>query len=156
MDNKFKIFAFFLSLLLFNHYAVENENIIGLYRSNFTSYGFFASSLKLDKDSTFHYHFGGDLIDNDLYGTWYLSKDTIKLNNCKIDTTKILFAQSMDSSLLKTLSNKFFIRGQKIYFIDKNNRIIKRVNGYHSRIIEFLSFGKIYYIKKKSFLLKKN
>jgi len=70
---KIKITLCFSILLLFASCAVR-ENVIGKYRSNFASLGFFITEIELKSDNTFHYKFSGDLQHKELDGIYKIKK----------------------------------------------------------------------------------
>jgi hypothetical protein len=136
------------------------KDISGTYRSNFAEMGFFSTTLKLKKDSTFNYSLRGDLISNEATGLYTLNKRMLLLtyNLTPLDTVYANMYRNSGMKGVDTLKNEtnypklFYLRNDKIFVSFQNGRIVKRGQTYSKRK-KYLFFGSHYY--KKKFYLKK-
>ena len=148
--------------------CASNKNLVGTYKSNFADLGFFINTIKLKKDGTFDYNYSGDLVNQDLTGTYkvdknklYLKfskeKDEIELNKDSLSIAEILTANrhnydaKNENGIL--YHRKFKIGNQKLfsYRVD-NEKLVKRTKKYTDKK-RFILFGPTW--KMKKFYLKK-
>lgn len=77
-----KILKFILIITILNSCAL-NKKIEGKYRSNFADLGFFMTTINLKDDKTFEYNFSGDLVNQELTGTYIIDKNLLYLKFSK-------------------------------------------------------------------------
>lgn len=90
------------------------NNIAGKYRTNFAAYGRFGKTLTLYCDSTFVMNFNGDFINDNSYGVWKISADTLIMNYDTINYPKNRYS-GQSNYLIKhnKLSSHFPITKEK-------------------------------------------
>ena len=136
--NKLLIFLIFTTLLS----CASDKKVIGTYKSNRASLGFFITTIEFKADSTFKYNFSGDLIDQNLTGKFsvkqnmtylkfYKNKGDIENKSDSLSVAEILSGNyhSYDLKEEKRLPYhlKFKICNEKllIYRVD-NGKLVKR------------------------------
>ena len=77
--NKLIPFLFLTTLIS----CASKEKVKGTYKSNRASLGFFITKIEFENDSTFKYNFSGDLINQELTGTYFLKKNIAYLKFIK-------------------------------------------------------------------------
>ncbi|MBD3906936.1 hypothetical protein NAL32_19890 [Chryseobacterium sp. Ch-15] len=77
-----KILKFILIITILNSCA-SNKKIEGKYTSNFADLGFFITTINLKDDKTFEYNFSGDLVNQELTGTYIIDKNLLYLKFSK-------------------------------------------------------------------------
>lgn len=55
------------------------NEIVGVYQTNFATYGMFGQSLTINCDGSFARNFQGDLMNDNSYGNWKIKEDTLVL-----------------------------------------------------------------------------
>ncbi len=150
-----KIIKFILIIFALNSCA-SNKNLEGNYKSNFADLGFFITTINLKNDKTFEYNFSGDLVNQELTGTYKIDKNLLYL---KFSKEKFEIESKNDSlSITELLSGnyhnyelknengiqyhrKFKIGNKKLfsYRID-NGKLVKRAKKYSDKK-RFIFFG---------------
>ena len=75
-----------LILVSFVHPSFGQDSLRGHYQTNFPALGMFTESIDLKPDSSFEWHFWGDLLYHEVYyGTWTLYEKQLSLT---IDSTR--------------------------------------------------------------------
>jgi hypothetical protein len=171
-EMKIKIILI-ISILTILFSCNSKKSIIGKYRSNFAEMGFFVTKIELNKDSTFHYVFSGDLLHTELDGKYKIEnkKLYLKFNKLKGETESelvkvngkdtIVNFENFGKSHSYDLRNenkieyhlKYKISNRKLFVYNIiTDKIVRKVNGYSANRKYYL-FGPKYY-KKKRYLMK--
>jgi hypothetical protein len=127
------------------------KNITGKYRTTRAELGFFGTSLELKKDSTFRFHFGGDLISYTDSGRYTLSGRDIILK---------FYPYHLDTGLEAKLNardtvyrpKKFYYRNGKIRHYHVDGHVVRRARYYQERNLIFFKWNR--WVKRKSYLKK--
>lgn len=77
------ILVIITTLLLCLSSCSSVKSIEGKYKSNFADLGFFVNTIELKHNGTFNYNYSGDLINQDLTGTYKVDKNKLYLKFCK-------------------------------------------------------------------------
>jgi hypothetical protein len=142
-----------------------SREVAGVYRSNFAALGFFATGVHLKADTTFTYHFAGDLLTDEAHGIYQLRNDTVYLHYAPerpvearlsaADSTRtgerILSALSATAPARPT---KFFYQNHKLYGVNPQGIVIKREQGYSKRR-KWGYWGERYLKTRKYYLQKR-
>jgi hypothetical protein len=136
--------------------------VSGVYHSNFARHGFFVTAIHFAPDSTFTYHFEGDLLYDNATGTYRLKHDTLYL------TYRPDEPPAPDSLLQRygivvpdsTLSNpaavsrpaRLWYTSHKLYGVTKQGAVVRRAMGY-SRNRKWLFWGESY-LKPRPYYLQ--
>jgi len=151
-----------------------SKEVVGVYRTNFPSLGFFMTQIDLKDDSTFHYIFSGDLTHVELDGNFRINDNKLYLrfDKLKEDYNSLVFGteENPDTVLnFKDWQNshtyelkmengieyhlKYKIKNNKlnVYHIE-TGRIVRKGKWFTDRK-RFILFGPNY--KKKKRYLKK-
>jgi hypothetical protein len=101
-------------ILLLAISSCSSNKIVGTYKSNFASYGRFLKTLNLNCDSTFVMNFYGDFMNDNSYGKWTISGDTLIMTYDTINYTKSRYF-GVDKYLIKNnkLTSNFSITKEK-------------------------------------------
>ena len=75
-------------MLCFFFNSCSTKNIVGKYQTNFATYGKFAKTMTINCDSTFVVNFRGDFMNDNSYGKWEISGDTLIMNYDSINYPK--------------------------------------------------------------------
>jgi hypothetical protein len=143
--NKLLIFLIFTTLLS----CASDKKVIGTYKSNRASLGFFITTIEFKADSTFKYNFSGDLINQNLTGKFsvkqnivylkfYKNKGEIESKSDSLSVSEILSGNYHNYDLKNKKGVfyhlKFKIRNEKLltYRID-NGRLVKRSKVYNGK-----------------------
>lgn len=156
------------------------NKVAGFYADNFYAYGFFATFIQLNPDSTFKYEWGGDMEDDRAIGTYKIINDTVFLTYLpsKYDTSyyikDTLYSTigSSDSGRLHlfvinhpavikkyTISyhidhrpSKFYYRHKKLLCVYDGSIVHKIQDNSAHRM--FLLFGKHYKRMRKCYMVR--
>ncbi len=146
------------SLIFSVFFATAQHKPLGTYRSNFADLGFFITKIDFKSDSTFTYHFSGDLLHDSSQGIFTIRKDTIFLHF--VDTvTSTLLNDSLASIAEKISSGrhmrpaKYLFRNNKLWsFHVETGKVVKNAISYH-KTKRYIFFGSHYY-KRERYLRK--
>lgn len=168
-------------ILIFFVSCKTNNTIVGKYRSNFASHGFFITEIELKPDTSFIHIFSGDMQYNELKGKYKIKKnklylrferlkndtlgprvkDTLLVMDMVKDSTYNIIEERAAYSHDYELKKEYQIEHHLKYKISKNklqsynvqtDRLVKRANKYSKRK-KYIFFGSHYY-KKKCYLKK--
>lgn len=155
-------------LILFLSSCSSVKNVEGKYKSNFADLGVFINTIELKDNGTFNYNYSGDLINQDLTGTYRVDKNKLYLRfskekgeiesqNDSLSVAEILSGNyhNYDLKIENGIEfhRKFKIGNQKLfsYRID-NGKLVKRAKRY-SDTKRFVLFGTNWRLQR--FYLKK-
>jgi hypothetical protein len=141
-----------------------SRELVGLYRSNFATLGFFATAVHLKTDSTFTYHFAGDLLADKAQGVYQVKHDTVYLHYTpeQMDAQLLALPDSVRAVALAISSlnhpavprpARFFYKHRKLYNVTQQGHIVKREQGYSKRR-KWVYWGDTY-LKYRKYYLKK-
>ena len=135
----------------------STKNIAGKYGTNFTTGGFFGTTITLKQDKTLTYRFGGDLIDHHLTGHYqvYDGKVFMTFDKELVDSNMAsapLFSDALYKKIYynDTISYKKFcyIGQNKLFFAHwQTDKKVNRATGYCKRK-KYLFFGSHYYRRR--------
>jgi hypothetical protein len=162
---KIKITLCFSILLLFASCAVR-ENVIGKYRSNFASLGFFITEIELKSDNTFHYKFSGDLQHKELDGIYKIKKNKLYLRFNKLkgegedDAIKIVGKDTLVDFVKLMNSHSYELKKENEIEYHLKYKILKeKLQVYHIQTNKLVKKFKAYSEKEnwqlKEYFLKK-
>ena len=91
-----------------------SRKVVGKYQTNFATYGRFAKTMTINCDSTFVLNFSGDFMNDNSYGKWEISGDTLIMNYDSINYPKSRYnGQSKYLIKRNKLTNHFPISKEK-------------------------------------------
>ncbi len=128
----------------------------GTYVSRFAIIGFFVTRITIKSDTTFGYHFEGDLENDSAQGQYKTSKNILLLNFevPKIDTSDkfhVLYVNHWEVSR----PDKLLIKHNRLFKISKTGEIIKMETASVTKRKFFLFGQKISKLRKKKFYYKR-
>ena len=162
------LFIIISVLILCLSSCTSTKNIQGKYKSNFADLGFFINTIKFKNDSTFKYNYSGDLVNQDLTGTYKIHKNKLYLKfiknkgeieyqNDSLSISEIL-SENRHNYKLKNENGinyhrKFLIKNGKLFnYREDNGKLVKRAKKYSGKK-RYIIFGPTSNFKK--FYLKK-
>ena len=165
--SKLKILKFIIIVLFLNS-CTTNKNVLGIYKSNFADVGFFYTTINFKNNGTFEYNFSGDLVNQDLTGTFKINKNKVYLKflkekgeieskNDSLSITDRLSGNYLNYNLKNENGIKYHIKyllqNQKLFiYRTDNGNLVKYAKKYSERK-RFIFFGPTW--KMKRFYLKK-
>ncbi|MHA4894657.1 hypothetical protein ACXZ1K_07900 [Pedobacter sp. PWIIR3] len=140
------IYALLLALV-----SCSTRNIEGKYRTNSALYGFFGSRLILRNDSTFKYHFGGDLINFDDSGHYSVKGRDLLLSYYPVNL-KLYQENPLELSDTSHRSYKFRIGRKKLWSYDIHGNVVKKGSALTRH--KFLFLGEPRQVMRRMYLKK--
>jgi hypothetical protein len=150
--------GYILTFLFCNYSCSTTKNLKGTYVSKFAIIGFFATRVTIKSDTTFGYHFSGDLENDSAQGEYkilnnilFLKFDTLKLKIDSADPFHTLVVNHSEASRPYQL----LFKHNKLFKISKDGQITKMETASVTRR-KFILFGqKISKFRKKKYYYKK-
>ena len=162
------VFIIISALILCLSSCSSTKDIQGKYKSNFADLGFFINTIEFKNDSTFNYNYSGDLVNQDLTGTYKIDKNKLYLKftknkgeieyqNDSLSISEILSGNRHNYKLKNengiNYHRKFLIKNGKLFsYREDNGKLVKRAKKYSDKK-RYIIFGPTSSFKK--FYLKK-
>jgi hypothetical protein len=166
------IFVLVLTLTITS--CKTSRKVVGVYRTNFPSLGFFMTQIDLNNDSTFHYIFSGDLTHVELDGKYKINDKRLYLrfDKLKEEYKTLVFGTEENPDTVLNFEDwqnshtydlkiengieyhlKYRIDGDKLKSYNIETEKIVRKAKYFTDKKRYVLFGPSY--KKKKWYLKK-
>lgn len=161
------------------------HDVSGIYATKFADLGFFSTTIKLNKDSTFQYRWVGDLLSDNGIGTYSVEKRKITLKFIPSKHDTISYYEEIEDSIpsFQRIGDKYYFKEKKLikktihvleiknrdnrktlqcYFrnnkllgLSKYGKVINMKSFVYSRRKKYFLFGS-HYFKRKNPLIKIN
>lgn len=141
----------------------STQTLSGAYGSNFAVIGFFGTKFQFRTDSTFDYWYAGDLMSDKATGTYQINEKVILLNYDEQAVKDRFLVRENSIGQVDTIfftnpaavlrPKKLKIRGDKLFEIKDNGKIVKREQGF-SRIRKYIFWGDHFMTNRRYFLKK--